>query len=61
MSKLRQELLVGASVVLDEGYTNSSVVIVAYQTPGKLITTVHHKDRPNDTWDVMTDRLSKIK
>jgi len=56
-SSLRQELKEGQSVRLDKEFRNTSIVEVVSQTSGKLYTTVTSE---GDTWDVMTNRLTKI-
>lgn len=45
-------------VTLDTGYRNSSIVTVVYQTTNKLFTRVKSE---TSEWDVMTNRLTKLK
>jgi len=55
---LRQEFKEGESVRLDKDFRNTSIVEVVSQTSGKLYTTVTSE---GSTWDVMTNRLTKLK
>jgi len=55
---LRQEFDKGESVRLDKDFRNTSIVEVVSQTSGKLYTTVTSE---GVEWDVMTNRLTKLK
>jgi len=55
---LRETYLKDELVILDETFRNKSEVTVVYQTTNKLFTRVK-SDLAE--WDVMTNRLTKIK
>ena len=56
-SKLRELFTRGQKVHLDIDRANTSIVKVVSQTPQRLYTKVTDDD---DTWDVMTYRLTEI-
>lgn len=47
----------GEIVRLDKNFRNTSLVKVEYQTKNRMFTTISVN---NSSWDVMTNRLSKI-
>jgi hypothetical protein len=59
MSNLRQALDIGEFVILDKGFRNQSTVAIVRQTPNRLFSTV--KSKEGSEWDVMTNRLTKLK
>lgn len=64
MSKVidREDLIIGETYMLDEGFRNSSKVVLLNLTPRKMYATVAPIDNPSidNSWDVMTYRLSHI-
>ena len=54
---LKYNFSVGESVVLDEGWSNSSTVKILRISPAGMFACVYIED-PEDYWEVMTYRLS---
>lgn len=59
---------VGDRCILDEGFANSSIVIVNGISPGGIYCSVYSEDDPNvpnwnnvNTWEVMSYRLKPLK
>lgn len=57
-----EDLIIGETYMLDEGFRNSSKVVLLNLTPRKMYATVSPIDNPSidNSWDVMTYRLSHI-
>lgn len=64
MSKVidREDLVIGETYILDEGFRNSSKVVLLNLTPRKMFATVAPIDNPiiDNSWDVMAYRLSHV-
>lgn len=50
----------GEHCILDEGFANSSEVIIDKFTPKQLFAVIYSVTDRSDKWQVMTYRLSKI-
>lgn len=64
MSKVidKEDLIIGETYMLDEGFRNSSKVVLLNLTLRKMYATVTPIDNPSidNLWDVMAYRLSHI-
>jgi hypothetical protein len=55
------ELEVGQTVTADEGVRGGYTVVISAFTPNQMFATVHPPDHPNDSWEIMTYRLTPLR
>lgn len=60
MNHNTHELEVGQTVTVDADHRGGSTVVIAAFTPNQMFATIHPPNHPNDSWDVMTYRLTPL-
>jgi hypothetical protein len=60
MDHNKHNLKVGETVTVDADRRGGSTVVISALSPHHMFARVHPPDHPNDSWEVMTYRLTPI-